>query len=206
MGSGPYNLAAHSIAVIVAAAGKGTRMGEMPKLLLPLPLAAGKPLVRHTVEAALRLQPLVTVVVVRPDLPEVEACLADLPVRCVPNPRYMEGLGSSLAVGVAALGEEVGAVLALLGDMPSVDDGIFGRLIAAYLKERKAITIPSYGGQYGPPTIFSREAFPLLAGLLGDTGGRQLVERFPQLCCVVPFEEAERPEDVDTPQDYRALL
>ncbi len=82
---------------------------------------------------------------------------------------------------------------------------VFERLVEAFLRERMAVTIPRYGEHLGPPTIFSRELFPLLARLEGDVGGRQLVARQPELACVVPFAAEERPADVDTPEDYRAL-
>ncbi|HEX8228690.1 MAG TPA: nucleotidyltransferase family protein [Chloroflexia bacterium] len=194
----------HHIAAIVLAAGLGTRMRQAPKMLLPL--NDGKTLLRHSVENVLALQPSQTIVVVRADLPELESSLTGLPVRCVPNPRYMEGMGISLAAGVLALDPDIEAVLVVLGDEPHVTGRIFERLVEAFLRERMPVTIPRYGEQFGPPTIFSREIFPLLAELEGDTGGRQIVARQPELACVVPFAAEERPADVDTPEDYRALL
>ena len=194
----------HHIAAIVLAAGLGTRMRQAPKMLLPL--GDGKTLLRHSVENVLTLQPAETIVVVRPDLPELESSLAGLPMRYVANPRYMEGMGTSLAAGVLALGPEIEAALVVLGDEPYVSGRIFERLVEAFLRERMPVTIPRYGEQLGPPTIFSRRLFPLLAKLEGDTGGRQLVKQHPEFACVVPFAAEERPADVDTPEDYRAIL
>ncbi len=197
-------LKVHHVACVVLAAGLGTRMRQAPKMLLPM--SDGKTLLRHSVENALALQPAETIVVVRPDLPELEATLEGLPVRCIPNPRYMEGMGTSLAAGVLVVGPEIEAALVVLGDEPFVSVRIFERLVDAFLRERKPVTIPRYGEQFGPPTIFSRAIFPLLANLEGDTGGRQLVARQPELACVVPFTASERPADVDTFEDYRAIL
>jgi molybdenum cofactor cytidylyltransferase len=194
----------HHIAAIVLAAGRGTRMGEAPKMLLPL--SDGKTLLRHSVENALALQPAETLVVVRPDLPQLTVSLEGLSVRCVPNPRYQEGMGRSIAAGVQVLGPDIEAVLVVLGDEPFVAGRIFERLVEAFLRERKPVTIPRYGEQFGPPTIFSCKLFPLLAKLEGDTGGRQLVKQQPDLACVVPFAAEERPADVDTPDDYGVLL
>lgn len=178
-------------------------MGKEPKLLLRL--RDGEAIVRHAVRGALRFEPLETLVVVQPHMPEIEQALDDLPVRCVPNPRYGEGMGTSLAAGVAALGKDAEGVLVILGDEPAVAPHIVQALIEAYLRECKAITIPCYGAQFGPPTIFSAEAFPLLRALGGDTGGRQLAAQHPKMTCIVPFDEQDRPLDVDTPEDYRAL-
>ncbi len=81
-----------SIAVIILAAGKGTRMGEQPKLLLPLP--DGKPLIWHTASNALSLGASEVIVVTRPDLLEISEAVSDLNVRCIPNPHYAEGMGT----------------------------------------------------------------------------------------------------------------
>jgi molybdenum cofactor cytidylyltransferase len=194
----------HHIAAVVLAAGRGIRMRQASKLLLPL--GDGRTLLQHSTENVLALQPAETIVVVRPDLPELEQGLAGLPVRCVANSRYTEGMGTSLAAGILALGPYIEAALVVLGDEPSVSRGIFERLVEAFLLEHRPITIARYGEQFGPPTIFSRELFPMLAKLEGDTGGRQIVARQPGLAWVVPFTAGERPTDVDTLADYQALL
>lgn len=179
-------------------------MGKEPKLLLPM--GDGRPIIVHAVSSALRFSPLETVVVVRPDLEGIEKALGGLAVRCVQNPRYIEGLGTSLARGVSALGREVQGALVLLGDEPEVPARIVIELVGAYLANRKAVTIPCYGAQFGPPTLFSAQAFPLLKTLQGDMGGKQLAMQHPELTCIVPFDEQDRPRDVDTQEDYRSLL
>jgi len=79
------------------------------------------------------------------------------------------------------------------------------RLVSAYLSERKAVTIPQYGGAVGPPTLFARQLFPDLLQLTGDGGGRQLLAKYPGQACIVPFGEDERPPDIDTDADYEAM-
>src|SRR5687768_1737108 len=93
-------LSSLGIAVVILAAGRGTRMGGEAKLLLPMP--GGTPLLRRTVEAAAALQPSDLVVVVRPDLPALTSALSGLPARCVPNSSYAEGMGTSIAAGIAS--------------------------------------------------------------------------------------------------------
>ncbi|HEX9989294.1 MAG TPA: nucleotidyltransferase family protein [Chloroflexia bacterium] len=192
------------IGVVVLAAGRGSRMGATPKLLLPL--QDGRPIIRHAVSNALSWNPSEVIVVVRPDLPAILEALADLPLTCVPNPRYEVGMATSLAVGISALSNRIEAALVALGDEPYVAKHIVMRLVAAYTSERKPITIPQYGEQVGPPTLFARSIFPELLTLDGDIGGRQLLSRYPDLVCLVPLNKEDRPRDVDTPEDYRALL
>jgi molybdenum cofactor cytidylyltransferase len=126
----------------------------------------------------------------------------------IPNPRYEEGMGTSLALGVSALSTispQTEACLILLGDEPSIPPAIIQRLVEAYALTRPAITIPVYGTQPGPPTVFSSELFPDLTLLEGDTGGRQLLTKYPNKIVRVPFHENDRPKDIDTPEDYNSL-
>ena len=215
-----FTLARHKIAVVLLAAGRGMRMGgPTPKLLLPM--KDSRPLLLHSLENALSLFPLEVVVVVRPEhllfvqsskfkvqrpIPALQARSA--PITYVPNPRYTEGMGTSLAVGISilrAVSPQAEACLVLLGDQPHVPAAIVERLVEAYLRERAAISIPIYGEEPGPPTLFSRALFPELARLEGDVGGRQLLARFPNRIVRVQFSEDERPKDIDTPEDYQAI-
>ncbi len=198
-----FPLSTHNIAVVLLAAGSSKRMGGPTSKLL-LPLKDGKPLISHSIENALSLEPLEMVVVVRPDLlPQIESLHPSF--NYVPNPRYEEGMGTSLAIGVSSLSADVEACLVLLGDEPEISRGVVDRLVRAYLADYSYVTIPVYGEQPGPPTLFSRYAFPDLSQLERDTGGRQLLARFPDKVTRVRFDENQRPKDIDTPEDYRAL-
>src|SRR5437016_11788116 len=53
-------------------------------------------------------------------------------------------------------------------DMPYIAPGIVERLVVAYESEGKPITIPQYGGEVGPPTLFARQLFPDLLHLTGE--------------------------------------
>jgi bifunctional UDP-N-acetylglucosamine pyrophosphorylase/glucosamine-1-phosphate N-acetyltransferase len=67
----------HETAVILLAAGKGTRMkSDLTKVLHRL---AGKPLVNHALDAAAALQPVQCVVVVGPGMEDVAAAVAPHP-------------------------------------------------------------------------------------------------------------------------------
>jgi molybdenum cofactor cytidylyltransferase len=198
-------LSDHHIAIILLAAGRGTRMslGGTSKLLLPM--RDGLPIVRHAAESAIELGPEELIVVVRPDFPAIEVALSGLAARCVANPRFMEGMGTSLAVGARSVGGGIEAILVMLGDEPAVAPDIVRAIVDAYLRENRAITTPVYGSQPGPPTLFSRDLFAELSNLEGDTGGRQLIARHPEMVCRVSFPEDARPHDIDTPNDYRGL-
>lgn len=187
----------HAITALILAAGLGRRMGDAARSKLLLPWRDGKPIIWQTARNALNLGLGEVVVVVRPDVPEMEEALRRLPVRCVPNPRYVEGMGTSLAVGIGALREDAEAALLLLGDEPDVPQHIVARLLEAYHAQKKPITIAKYGEAIGPPAIFARSIFADLMRLEGDVGARQLIARQPEWACVVAVEEGERPHDID---------
>ncbi len=54
------------------------------------------------------------------DAREVSAMAASQGLRCVHNPDYATGLGTSIAVGASDIGSGVAGIFVALGDMPSV--------------------------------------------------------------------------------------
>ncbi len=192
----------NSFTIVILAAGSGTRMGDIARSKLLLPWRDGKTILWHAARNATKMGAREVVVVVRPDLPEMVEALRDLPARCVPNSRYAEGMGTSLAVGIGAVADEARAALLLLGDEPDISPTLIARLIRAYRRRGKPITIAKYGEQPGPPAIFARSIFHELTELQGDAGARQIVAAHPDWVCFVPFSETEMPHDIDTPEDF----
>jgi molybdenum cofactor cytidylyltransferase len=194
------SLKPHDITAVLLAAGMGKRMvGTTPKLLRPW--RDGKPLLWHSAHRAVALGLGEVIIVVRPDLPELAGAVEGLDARCVPNPRFTEGMGTSIAAGIGALRGDARAALVLLGDEPEVPSYVIASLINAHRVESQPITVPLYGKTVGPPSLFTRAVFPLLTQLEGDTGARHLIARHPELVTFVPFDRSDRPRDIDTERD-----
>src|SRR5690242_20426756 len=117
-------------ACIVLAAGRSTRMGATNKLTSDLD---GKPLVRHTVEAALASRAHCVLVVTGHEAEAVRDALAGLDVGFAHNPEFASGLASSLKAGIRALPEDVGGAAVLLGDMPQISAQHIDALLAAFV-------------------------------------------------------------------------
>src|SRR5262245_3137619 len=190
------------IAAIVLAAGTASRMGRQ-KLLLPV--AAGRPLVRASVEQVLAAGLGDVVGVLGRDAEAVGAALGGLPVRTVVNPHYADGQSTSLRAGLDALRPDTAAAVVALGDQPLPDPALVGRLVAAHRASGRPIAVPRYRDGRGNPVLFGASLFAELRAVTGDTGGRGVVARDAGRVIEVPVDHP-MPPDVDTWEDYQAML
>ena len=185
-----------TVAAIVLAAGRGTRFGESPKLLAEL---AGKPLVRHAVDAALGggLAPVLVIVGHREA--EIRTALAGSEVIFVLNAAYADGLSTSLKAGFAALPPSADAAIVLLGDMPRVPPELVRNLAQAWQDAgRPDAVVPTWEGRRGNPVLLSRSLAPELERLSGDVGAGPLLRGRADVFEVPVTDEAVT-LDVDTP-------
>ncbi|MHA1524586.1 MAG: NTP transferase domain-containing protein [Alphaproteobacteria bacterium] len=192
---------AAAIAAVVLAAGASRRMGAANKLTEVL---GGKALVAQVVEAALASQTRPVIVVTGHQSDQVAAVLSGLDVALVHNPNQASGLASSLAVGINALGANVGAALVMLGDMPHIRAEHLNKLIAAFdPDEGRAIVVPMSGGRRGNPVLWARRFFGALAGLSGDVGAKHLIGENESWVVEVELDSATL-KDIDTEQALSA--
>ncbi len=191
------------VAALVLAAGRSRRMGAANKLLSEI---AGKPVVRHVVEAATQSEAEPVIVVTGHEAERVKAALADMPVTFVHNPDYKMGLSSSLRAGLGALPEDTDGALICLGDMPRLRAEHLNRLIAAFDPlEGRRICVPTYRGKGGNPILWAAEFFPAMKSLEGDVGARTLIGEAPEAVCEVAVDDDAIFTDVDTPAALAAL-
>lgn len=189
-----------SIAAIVLAAGASTRMGS-PKQLLP---RGGRSLLRRAAETALRsvCEPVYVVLGARAELVRRE--VQDLPVRVIENPRWAEGMGTSVRAGVeAAVMEAPEGLVLLLCDQPLITAEMVDALVAAYRQSRPPIVAAAYNGTLGVPALFSAAVFPELLALPPAEGARRLIAARRAEVVGVPLPAGA--VDVDTPEDYQRL-
>lgn len=187
-----------AVAAIVLAAGCARRMAEQ-ELLLDL---GGRCLLEHVVDAALGSRAAQTVVVLGCDADRVRARLAGRPVAVVVNPRYEEGMSTSLQAGIRSVSPGCHGALVLLGDQPFVTSALIDRLIDALAASTKAIVRPEVGGTPGNPVLMSSALFPEILAQRGDVGGREIVARHPGDVDTVPVDDPWVGVDVDTFADY----
>lgn len=125
-------------ACVIMAAGLGKRMAvPMPKVLLTV---AGKPLVSHVVEMALKVGVRQIVVVVGHGREQVKNALAEYPVTLVVQEEQL-GTGHAVKQAMPALRPDTGLVLAMSGDSPLVRPETIAGLIAFHKKKANAATV-----------------------------------------------------------------
>ncbi len=191
--------ACRGIAGVVLAAGGARRMQGRLKQLLP---CRGETLVHRAVRVALEAGLSPVWVVVGAGAAAVEAAVADLPARVLPNPQWAHGQSASVKVAVGAL-QTSGATAAvfLLADQPFVPSTLIQALCHAAVDTPAPILTPVVGGQRANPVLIRARLFPLLANLTGDTGARALFDRFPP--APVKWHDPQVRVAIDTPKDYR---
>ncbi len=105
------------LAVIILAAGKGSRMQtSLAKVLLPV---AGRPLLHYVLDLSSRLNPARTIVVVGHQADQVRKTFADREVEFVVQ-REQLGTGHATQQAKEELKNFEGSVLVLCGDMPLI--------------------------------------------------------------------------------------
>jgi molybdenum cofactor cytidylyltransferase len=164
---------------ILLAAGASSRFGGN-KLLYPLDngMAVG-------VAAAQRLIAVIpkSLAVVKPSDDTLPPLLAAQGLSIVVNDRAREGLGSSLACGIAAAPEAKGWVVAL-ADMPLIQAATI-ELVVNRLRNGAAIVAPVYNGRRGHPVGFSERFFKELTHLQTDRGARDLLKQYADILDLV---------------------
>jgi bifunctional UDP-N-acetylglucosamine pyrophosphorylase/glucosamine-1-phosphate N-acetyltransferase len=115
-----------NLAVIVLAAGQGTRMkSALPKVLHGI---AGRPMLAHVLAAAKALHPARIVVVAAPGADSVARLGAEWGAETVIQPRQL-GTGHAVLRGESALAGFTGTLLVLFGDTPLLTPQTLRRLV-----------------------------------------------------------------------------
>ena len=143
-----------NLAIIILAAGQGTRMkSRLPKVLHPI---GGRPLVGHVLTTAARLEAQHIEVVVRHERDQVVAALSeDYPDAVFIDQDDVPGTGRAVQVAIDALpGDFDGDVLVLSGDVPLLEVETLRGLIDGHRAAAAAATLLS--ARLDDPTGYGR--------------------------------------------------
>jgi Uncharacterized MobA-related protein len=204
-------LSNNEIAVLVLAAGGGSRLGG-DKLLLPW---RGKAIFLHTLDHILAMRhkgPVFVVIGCGAD--SVRRMCPDN-VQIVENTEWRDGQSTSLRLGVSRIAEWNGfpgliGVLVALGDQPLVKAETMDQLATAHRDALRrnpghGATAPSYQGRRGNPVVLSPALFQDIAELRGDVGARGILSRLGDSLLLVSVDDPGVVKDIDTQEEYSSL-
>jgi len=123
-------------------------------------------------------------------------------IKVAQNKNYADGMFSSVVTGVLALPKKCDAFFMLPADCCVINPETLKTLLSRY--DGSKILYPAYNGKRGHPPLIPYKIGRGLADYSGEGGARAFFADFPS-------EEIEVPDpgilmDMDTPEDYRAIL
>ena len=114
-------------------------------------------------------------------------------------------LAETIRYGLQDLDCGVQCISFLPGDQVGVTAGDLANCLGQVLQNPPDFLVPIAGEKAVSPVFFHSRYVPELLALQGEQGGREVLYRYPELWSTYPVGE-RFPQDVDTPQQYKALL
>lgn len=186
------------ISAVVLAAGLSNRMGR-PKQLLKL---GDKTILEHVVGQVLKSKVSETIVILGAYQEEIKQVLSGYEVKCIKNPQYKDGQGTSVAAGAAAVNPEARGILFLVADQPLISPEAINRMIEVFTQTGALIVRPE---ETGNPVLFDTSLRDSLTRLTGDAGGRQVIEKYKNQVVKILDCPGLITLDVDTEEDYKIM-
>ena len=183
---------------LILAAGASRRLGE-PKQLLAY---RGRTLLDATLSAARACGFEQLLVTLGAASAQVRSTVDLGNAEVVENPEYSTGCSSSIAAALRSVDSRADGLVLLLGDQPGIKPSDVARLTA---DAKGSMAVCRYDDGLGHPMWFRRHMFTELSQLHGDKAVWRLLHSGQYEVREVPVEGAV-PVDVDTWQDYEALL
>jgi CTP:molybdopterin cytidylyltransferase MocA len=196
------------LAILLLAAGEGSRLGGHPKALLK---KDGKTLLQSFISCVQGIAPVEVVIVTgfyaQAIESEIESCdILNLPVQVVRNSNPQAGQASSVRLGLEALKANYDVLLVALSDQPNIGSAEIGALLDQY-RHRDAhqeIILPQVNGQRGNPVLFSKKAVEAILSMPGMVC-RPYMDQNPALVKIYETDNTAFILDVDTEADIQKL-
>jgi CTP:molybdopterin cytidylyltransferase MocA len=197
------------LAVLLLAAGEGSRLGSIPKGLLK---KDGQSLLRRFFQAIKPFSPTEFLVITGFHAPAIESELAllqnemNLHASVIRHSHPQQGQSSSVRLGIESLRGDYDALLIALSDQPEISHADITALLNQFEGRDvgSEIILPIVDGQRGNPVVFSRKA---IGEILAEPGMvcRVYMDAHPELVQAFETHRAAYILDVDTEADIQKL-
>ena len=197
----------YNINSIVLAAGMSKRMLIGNKLLLKV---KNKTLLEKTLDNIILANFSKVSVILGHDNILIAKLLKNYNVNIYYNPRYKEGISSSIVEGVNNNNVKSDGIMICLADMPEVSKSIYNKMLLAFQSNYKnnipLIIMPIHNKIKGNPILFSKYFFNDLKKLKGDIGAKELILKNEKYVKRINITINSILNDIDTPIAYNNYI
>ncbi|MCB8927692.1 MAG: putative selenium-dependent hydroxylase accessory protein YqeC [Ardenticatenaceae bacterium] len=188
------------VTAVILAAGRGKRMGQQTKQLLPW---GSSTVLGQTIANVQQTDVHNHLVITGHEAEAVTHIAQAAGVQTVHNPDFATGeMISSLQTAVRALDESVTAVLVVLADQPMIESQTMDLLLEAYWQGHSDLIAPVFAGKRGNPVLIGRRYFDELLALPPTDAPRTLLRRHADKLHLVEVPTDAILRDLDDPQQY----
>ena len=195
------------LAVLLLAAGEGSRLGTHPKALLR---KGGQTLLQRFSSAIQGFNPTEYIVVTGFHAGAIESEIEKMnnslmhPIQVIQNPAPERGQASSVRLGLESLKGGFDVLLVALSDQPDIGGREVQELLDIFLNREigEEIILPMVEGRRGNPVLFSRKA---ISAILANPGMvcRKYMDAHPDKVRAMLTSNQAFVMDVDTPEDIQ---
>lgn len=197
----------YNISSIVLAAGMSKRMLIGNKLLLKV---NNKTLLEKTLDNIISAKFSKVSVVLGHDNILITKLLNNYNVSLYYNPKYKEGISSSIVEGVNKNNVNSDGIMICLADMPEVSKCVYNKMLFAFQANYKQniplIIMPTHNKIKGNPILFSKYFFNDLKKLKGDVGAKKLILKNEKYIKRINITINSILNDIDTPIAYNNYI
>ncbi len=197
------------LAILLLAAGEGSRLGGFPKALLK---KEGQCLVSRFLQSTNKLNPVETLVVTGFYADAIEMEIDSIRqkthnyVVIVKNQNPEDGQSSSVRLGLESLKSDYDVLLVALCDQPNIGVSEIGALLEQFSSAgiNKEIVLPMVNGSRGNPVLFSKKVIEEILAM-PKMVCRPFMDQHPALVKVFETNNQAYLLDVDTQADIQKL-
>lgn len=197
------------LAVLLLAAGEGSRLGGFPKALLK---KEGESLLSRLLQSIQKFNPVETLVVTGFYADAIEVEINSIrqkthsSIAIVKNPNPEEGQSSSVRLGLESLKSDYDVLLVALCDQPNIGVSEIEALLVQFNQVgfNKEIVLPMVNGSRGNPVLFSKKVIEEILATPGMVC-RPFMDKHPELVKLFETNNQAYLLDVDTQADIQKL-